>query len=55
MMHSEPHLRCTSEHALNYCNQLLNQFNQIDNSLLEDLTSSSMNRAHSTLEDKLRT
>ncbi|AUH71045.1 protein kinase domain-containing protein [Legionella sainthelensi] len=54
MMHSEPHLRCTSEHALNYCNELINQFNQIDDSALEALTNSSINCAHSTLEDKLR-
>lgn len=54
MMHSEPHLRCTSEHALNYCNELINHFNQIDDSLLETITNSNINRTHSTIEDKLR-
>lgn len=54
MMHSETHLRCTSERALNYCNELLTHFNQIDASLLESIANASINRAHSTLEDKLR-
>lgn len=54
MMHSNSSLRCTSEGALTYCNELLNHFNLIDERLLETIANSTINRSPSTVEDIFR-
>jgi hypothetical protein len=54
MMNAELERRCTSEDALNYCNELINYFDIINEQLLETIVANSINRSHLTPEDILR-
>ncbi|MDR3502366.1 MAG: protein kinase family protein [Legionella sp.] len=54
MMNADLERRCTSEDALNYCNEVINYFDIINAPLLETIAENSINRSHLTPEDTLR-
>lgn len=54
MMNADLERRCTSEDALNYCNEVINYFDIINEQQLETITENSIHRSHLTAEDILR-
>ena len=54
LSHSEPQMRCTSEDALHYCNDLLRSIDTLDEVGLTTLTESKLRRTKITIEDVLR-
>lgn len=54
MMHPDKHTRCTSEDALSFCNNVIGQFDQLDESVLQGITSATLDRTVSTVEDVMR-
>ncbi|MFJ1268601.1 protein kinase family protein [Legionella lytica] len=54
MMTPELGRRCTSEDALNYCNEVINYFDTINTPLLEEIAANNIHRAHDSFEDILR-
>ena len=53
-MKPERTLRCTSEDALNFCNELLKNINALNAEKLEQIESSTTNRSKTTVEDVIR-
>lgn len=54
MMHPDRRIRCTSEDALTFCNEIINHFNDLNTSVLEKISNSTINRSNTTVEDVLR-
>lgn len=54
MMHPDYQTRCTSEDALTYCNNVIGLFYQLDERVLQDITSATLDRTTSTVEDIMR-
>lgn len=54
MMAANLERRCTSEDALNYCNEIIKHFDMISAQLLETIAANSIHRAHGSFEDILR-
>ena len=54
MMTPELGRRCTSEDALNYCNEVINYFDTINTPLLEEIAAKNIHRAHDSFEAILR-
>jgi uncharacterized protein YutE (UPF0331/DUF86 family) len=46
--------RCTSKDALAFCNHLIQNYDKLDNKLVEEIASETINRTVTTVEDVLR-
>lgn len=57
LMHSDLTKRCTSESALSYCNKIIaniGQLDELDEKMLTEIVTSTINRSNQTVEDVLR-
>lgn len=53
MMHVKPQARCTSDDALNYCNEIITNFAKLDERILKEIANKTIHHSDVTVEDIL--